>query len=372
MGHLSRGNDICLWFPGAGDDRVGTRAPFSSGSHPDSDLRPALPTPVNARSEYIADGRRVGVDILQLDDGSLIEMVAWDGQSRYTIVVGGLDRRPDQTGEPVRTDSLMLVSIDPSRKALGVLSIPRDLWVRIPEQEEHDRINRAYFLGEGRATGYGPRLLQQTVSWNLGMRVHNYILVDFQAVIDIVDHLGGVEVTIDYTIDDERFPDMNYGYDPFYLPAGTHILDGWDTLRFARTRHGNNDVRRAERQQMVLYAIRDRVLSLNVLQLIGQAPALLATLGEHVQTGLELEQIVQLALLVKDIAFEDITMQRDGFRLSGRVCHRRVSAAGADTARRAAAAAVDPDLWGRLRSVTKRKTARKLRTLSMIKTHCTV
>ena len=254
---------------------------------PTADLRPALPTPVDARSEYIADGRRVGVDVLRLDDGSLIEMIPWDGQSRYTIIVGGLDSRPDQLGEPVRTDSLMLVSVEPASNGIGVLSIPRDLWVRIPEQERRDRINRAYFLGESRATGYGPRLLQQTVSWNLGMRVHNYILVDFQAVIDLVDHLGGIEVTIDYTIDDKRFPDMNYGYDPFYLPAGTHVLDGRDTLRFARTRHGNNDVRRAERQQTVLYAIRDRVLSLNILQLIAQAPAMLATLGDHVQTGLE-------------------------------------------------------------------------------------
>lgn len=280
---------------------------------PTADLSPALPTPVNARSEYIADGRRVGVDVLQLDDGSLIEMVPWDGQSRYSIIVGGLDSRPDQTGEPVRTDSLMLVSIDPARNSIGVLSIPRDLWVRIPEQEERDRINRAYFLGEGRTTGYGPRLLQQAVSWNLGMRVHNYILVDFQAVIDIVDHLGGIDITIDYSINDERFPDMNYGYDPFYLPAGTHLLDGRDALRFARTRHGNNDVRRAERQQMVLYALRERILSLNVLQLIGQAPALLGALGEHVQTGLNLEQIVQLALLAKDIEFENISMRVMGF-----------------------------------------------------------
>ena len=276
---------------------------------PTADLQPVLPTPVDARSEYIADGRRVGVDVLQLDDGSLIEMIPWDGQSRYTFIVGGLDSRPDQTGEPVRTDSLMLVSVDPTRNGVGVLSIPRDLWVRIPEQEEYDRINRAYFLGEGRAAGYGPRLLQQTVSWNLGMRVHNYVLVDFQAVLDIVDHLGGIEISINYTINDQAYPDMNYGYDPFYLPAGTHRLDGRDTLRFARTRHGNNDVRRAERQQMVLYAIRERILSLNVLQLIGQAPALLATLGEHVQTGLELEQIVQLALLLKDIEFDKISMR---------------------------------------------------------------
>ncbi len=276
---------------------------------PTADLQRQLPTPVDARNEFIADGRRVGVDVLQLDDGSLIEMVPWDGQSRYTIIVGGLDSRPDQIGEPVRTDSLMLVSIDPTRNGMGLLSIPRDLWVRISEQEEHDRINRAYFLGESRATGYGPRLLQQTVSWNLGMRVHNYILVDFQAVIDIVDHLGGIEVSIDYSISDERYPDMNYGYDPFYLAVGTHMLDGRDALRFARTRHGNNDVRRAERQQMVLYALREKILSLNFLQLVGQLPSLLRTLGEHVQTGLELEQIVQLALLMKDIEFENITMR---------------------------------------------------------------
>lgn len=276
---------------------------------PTADLRSPLPTPVDARSKYIADGRRVGVDVLQLDDGSLIDMVPWDGKSRYTIIIGGLDRRPDQSGEPVRTDSLMLVSIDPASNSIGLLSIPRDLWVRIPEQEEHDRINRAYFLGESLATGYGPNLLQQTVSWNLGMRIHNYVLVDFQAVIDLVDHLGGIEISIDYTINDERYPDMNYGYDPFYLPAGQHILDGRDTLRFARTRHGNNDVRRAERQQMILYSIRERIQNLNFLQLIAQAPALLATLGKHVQTGLELEQIVQLALLVKDIELDDINMR---------------------------------------------------------------
>ena len=276
---------------------------------PTANLKPVLPTPVNARSEYIADGRRVGVDVLQLDDGSLIEMAPWDGQSRFTIIIGGLDSRPDQTGEPVRTDSLMLVSINPASKGIGVLSIPRDLWVRIPEQEEHDRINRAYFLGESRATGYGPRLLQQTVSWNLGMRIHDYVLIDFQAVIDIVDHLGGVEISIDYEINDQRYPDMNYGYDPFYLPAGTHLLDGRDTLRFARTRHGNNDVRRAERQQMVLFALRERILSLNALQLIGQVPALLATLGDHLETGLDLEQIVQLALLLKDVEFDNIRMR---------------------------------------------------------------
>lgn len=276
---------------------------------PTANLTPALPTPVDARSEFVADGRRVGVDVLRLSDGSLIDLVAWDGQSRYTIIVAGLDRRQDQNDEPVRTDSLMLVSIDPVSKSIGVLSIPRDLWVQIPDQEDRDRINRAYFLGELRRPGDGPRLLQQTVSWNFGMRVHNYVLVDFQALIDTVDLLGGIEVTIDYSINDERSPDLNYGYDPFYLAPGRHQLDGYNALRFARTRHGNNDVRRAERQQQVLYGIRDRVLSIDFIALVRQVPAFLSTISAHLQTGLDLQQIVQLGYFARDIDFDKITMR---------------------------------------------------------------
>lgn len=276
---------------------------------PTADLTPVPPTPVDARSEFIADGRRVGVDVLQLDDGSLIEMAPWDGQSRYTIIVAGLDRRQDQSNEPVRTDSLMLVSIDPTSKSIGVLSVPRDLWVEVPGQDDRDRINRAYFLGEVRATGGGPRLLQQTISWNLGMRVHNYVLVDFKVLVDVVDVLGGIEVSIDYAINDERYPDDRYGYDPFYLPPGTHLLDGNDALRFARTRHGNNDVLRAGRQQQVLSGIRNRALSNNFFELIAQAPALLSSLSANLQTGLDIQQIVQLAFFARDIEADNITMR---------------------------------------------------------------
>ncbi|MCY3779855.1 MAG: LCP family protein [Chloroflexi bacterium] len=286
------------------------RVPHSAQiAMPTADLTPMLPTPVDARSEFIADGRRVGVDVLRLDDGSLIDLVPWDGQSRYTIIVAGLDRRQDQSNEPVRTDSLMLVSIAPATDSIGLLSIPRDLWVEIPGQDERDRINRAYFLGEVRAAGGGPRLLQQTISWNLGMRVHNYVLVDFKVLVDTVDLLNGIEVTIDSAINDERYPDDNYGYDPFYLAPGTHILNGEDALRFARTRHGNNDVLRAGRQQQVLNGIRDRALGMNFLQLIGQMPAFLSSLSQNLRTGLELEQIVQLAFFARDIQADNISMR---------------------------------------------------------------
>ena len=267
-----------------------------------------LPTAIDARNEFIADGRRVGVDVLRTEDG-LIDIVPWDGASRYTIIVAGLDRRQDQSNEPVRTDSLILVSLDPATGSLGLLSIPRDLWVEIPGQDERDRINRAYFLGEVRATGGGARLLQQTLRLNLGMLAHNYVLLDFKALVDFVNLLGGIEITIDYAINDERYPDENYGYDPFHLAPGTHILNGEDALRFARTRHGNNDVLRAARQQQVLSAIRDRVRSINIVELIAQAPALLNSLSDNLRTGLDLRQIVQMALFARDLDAEDITMR---------------------------------------------------------------
>ena len=271
------------------------------------DISTRLPTPVDARTDYIADGRIVGVDVLPLQDGSLIDLRPWDGQSRFTMAVGGLDRRPDEIGLGHRTDSLMIVSIDPNRSSIGILSIPRDLLVGVPGYAKRQKINTVLPNGEGQRTGFGPSLLQQTIQYNFGIRVHNYVLMDFQALIDIVDIIEGIEITIDYTLDDPKYPDMNYGFDPLYIPAGTHTLNGYDALRFARTRHGNNDMRRAERQQLVLYAIRDRILSFDMIpRLILQAPQLWSTFSDNLYTGLELGQVIQLALFVKDIDLDNI------------------------------------------------------------------
>lgn len=275
----------------------------------------SLPTPVDARSQFIADGRRVGSDVILAVDGRPIDLRAWDGEARYTIIIGGLDRRPDQTDRAALVDSLILLSIDPKSSSVGLLSIPRDLYVVVPGEDERQRINRAHLLGEWRSpNGGGALLLQQTLFQNFGMRIHNYVLMDFTALMQGVDQLGGIEITIDYDIADERYPDMNFGYDPFYLPAGTHWLDGYDTLRFARTRHGNNDVRRAERQQQVVYAIRDRALSLNFLDLLGRLPGLLATLNNNIYTGLSLDEIIQLAVFARDVELDDINMQVMNFQ----------------------------------------------------------
>lgn len=268
----------------------------------------ALPTPVDARTDLsalggtLSDGQHV-----TLVDGRSIILQPWNGSSRFTVLVMGLDRRPGETGLSYRTDTMMLVSLDPQDHTMGILSIPRDLFVEVPGYNQLQRINTPMVLGELQQPGYGPSLAMQTVQYNLGIRVHDYIAVDFNAFVSIIDAIGGVDINIPYDIVDYEYPDMNFGYDPLILRAGQQHLDGNTALKYARTRHGDNDFRRAERQQSVLYAIRDRVLDMNMLpQLIMQSPTLLSALSQNVYTGLSLERIIQLAWYVKDIPRESI------------------------------------------------------------------
>jgi LCP family protein required for cell wall assembly len=266
-----------------------------------------LPTAVDVRADFTSLSSASGGERVILSDGRSIVLVPWDGISRFTVLVMGLDRRPGEEGLAYRTDTMLLVSMDPMSNSLGVLSIPRDLYVDVPGYSQLQRVNTPMVLGELRQPGFGPQLAMQTVQYNLGIRVHDYVIVDFDAFVRFVDMIGGIEMDIPYPISDSLYPDMYYGYDPFYIRAGRQVLDGATALKYARTRHGDNDFQRAARQQAVMYAVRDRLLAADALtQLIIQAPALWATLNDDVYTGLSLEQVIQLALFLKNIPVENI------------------------------------------------------------------
>ncbi|MDX2140343.1 MAG: LCP family protein [Chloroflexota bacterium] len=271
-----------------------------------------LPTPVDARTDFSsldagANGSAAAGDRLTLDDGRTIVLTPWDGESRFTILAMGLDRRPNETGLAYRTDTMMLISIDPVGNSIGILSIPRDLYVEVPGYSQLQRVNSPMVLGELQQPGYGPRLAMQTVQYNLGIRVHEYAIVDFRTVITVIDAIGGIDIDVRYRIVDYQMPDLYYGFDPLILEPGLQHMNGYTALRYARTRHGDSDLARAQRQQDVLYAIRDRVLNLNMLpQLIINTPSMLANLSENVYTGLSVDQIIQLALYAQDIPVENI------------------------------------------------------------------
>ncbi len=237
----------------------------------------------------------------------------WEGTERVNILVMGIDERENEEG-PWRTDTMLILTIDPLTKSAGALSIPRDLWVPIPGYGE-GRINTANYLGDAYDyPGGGPALAMQTVQWNLGIHIHHYVRVNFRAFVELVDLIGGIDIYVEEEIDDPTYPSSDpadpYGYDPLHIDAGWQHMDGELALKYARTRHSpGGDFDRARRQQQVLMAVLDKVTRLNMLpQLLPHAPQMWATLSDSVQTDLTLDQIVRLANLATQIPRENIKM----------------------------------------------------------------
>jgi LCP family protein required for cell wall assembly len=230
---------------------------------------------------------------------------------RFTILLLGIDQRTgvDDQG-PFRTDTMMVISVDPVRKTAGVLSIPRDLWVQIPGFQPQ-RINQANSLGESSAyPGGGPALAAATVQQNLGLRIDKYLLVNFTVFTTVADTLApsGIEVCPPEAIDDPHYPDAGYGIIHVHFDAGCQLLDAEHLLQYARTRATfGGDFDRARRQQEVLDAVREEVLSVGgVTNFLGQAPALWDELSGSFVTNLTLEEIISLGRLMQDIPRENI------------------------------------------------------------------
>ncbi len=222
---------------------------------------------------------------------------------RYTtVLLLGIDRRPHETG-PFRTDTMILVVVDKLNKKVGMLSIPRDLWVQIPGYGD-DRINTAYVHGEAKLSGSGIDMVKRTVQYNFGVPVDYYALVNFQGFRDGIDAFGGVEIEVSQSIRDDAFPDDNYGYDPLYIPAGLQVMDGDTALKYARSRHGSSDFARAQRQQQLLVAVRDRALQIDV---ISKLPQLTATVRGNFETDMPVDTMISLIQLGNQIDSANIT-----------------------------------------------------------------
>ncbi len=239
-----------------------------------------------------------------------IQAQEWNGTDRVTVLVMGIDQRTGETDTAYRTDSMMLLTLDPAGRTAGMLSIPRDLYVEIPGFPDRDKITTANFKGDAyHLPGGGPQVAVDTVELNLGIRVDFYVRINFTAFEALIDKIGGIDINNPYELYDPEYPDCCFGYDPFYLPAGPQHLDGSTALKFARTRHTTgDDFGRAERQQIVVLAVRDKLTSAdNLPNLIANAPQLLATLQGSYTTNMSPEQMLSLALLAKDIPREQIT-----------------------------------------------------------------
>lgn len=225
-------------------------------------------------------------------NSDLPQVPVWQRTERVNLLLLGADKRPDET--VYRTDTHIVLTLDPATKSAGMLSIPRDFWMPIPGYGEN-RINQAFVLGEVKKyPGGGPALAMRTVQEFLGVPIHGYILVDFEGFRKLIDQIGGIDVLVEKPIDDTQYPTDDYGYQEVHIPAGLVHMDGDLALKYARVRHSSNDIDRGRRQQQVLMAARDKALRLNLLP---KLPSLMATVMDAVQTDLQPGEILALAKL---------------------------------------------------------------------------
>lgn len=209
------------------------------------------------------------------------------------VLLLGSDRRPN---DPVwRTDVMMIAFLDAQNGRAAVLSLPRDLYVNIPTRGG-DRLNIADFWGEyTKYPGGGPGLMSRVIAENFGIRIDKFARVDFEGFKKIIDTLGGIEVNVPCALEDD-FIDARSptGFRHFQVDAGLQHMDGETALMFVRQRHGTGDVSRAQRQQRVVYALREKILSPNIVPKI---PALYQQLQDTVQTDfgtLDLPGLIQI------------------------------------------------------------------------------
>ncbi|MGD8752104.1 MAG: LCP family protein, partial [Anaerolineales bacterium] len=230
----------------------------------------------------------------------------WDGASRVTMLVMGLDYRDWESGEgPPRTDTMMLLTLDPLSKTAGILSIPRDLWVAIPGSK-YGKINTAYQLGEAyNLPGGGPGLAMDTVEKLLGVPIQYYAQIDFSAFERFIDEIGGVKLDVPYEMRIDLIGDDRGSKT---LEPGIQTLPGAYALAYARARNTEGgDFDRAQRQQQVLLSIRRRILRFDLLPtLLQKAPVLYQELSSGINTNLTLEEAFQLAWLAQQIPEEAI------------------------------------------------------------------
>jgi polyisoprenyl-teichoic acid--peptidoglycan teichoic acid transferase len=218
-----------------------------------------------------------------------------EGDGRINILILGVGGAGHDG--PELSDTMMVASIDPKTKDVAMLSIPRDLYVKIPGHGQ-GKVNSANSAG-------GPQLAEQVVQTVLGVPIHYYIKVDFSGFKQAVDAVGGVDIYNKTSLYDPEYP-CDYSQAKscgFHLAAGQYHMNGTLALEYARCRKGTcgNDFGRASRQQDVLVALRQRALQLSTLTNPVKIAGLIDALGGHITTDLRLGDIEKLAGMLKDV-----------------------------------------------------------------------
>lgn len=257
--------------------------------------------------------------------GNVIEK---SGADYYAEILGDFIRTPDEKikiddgrtnvlllgkgGEghegPDLTDTVIFASIEHETNDITFISLPRDIWI----EEYRAKLNSIYYWGERLEDKNGIGFVKEVVSSKLNQPVHYAVVVDFVAFKQVIDIIGGIEIDVDNSFVDEKYPipgrendlcdgDLEYlcRYETISFQEGTQTMDGERALKFVRSRNAESDqgtdFARAARQQKVIAAVKDKVISSEVLLSRDKVNQLISTGQEHIDTDMSMSAAAILA-----------------------------------------------------------------------------
>lgn len=205
--------------------------------------------------------------------------------SKMTIMIMGVDRRSDDAG---RSDTLMVATVDPNKKAAAILSVPRDTRVKIAGHG-YDKINHAYAFG-------GHRLTQQSVESLLGVPIDYYVLIDTKAFARIIDAIGGIDINVEKRMYYEDPWDDDGGL-VIDLRAGMQHMDGKTAIEYVRYRDEEGDIGRISRQQHFIKAVMDKMATPSI---IPKLPNIIQEISSAIETDMSITDMLSLVGILKD------------------------------------------------------------------------
>ena len=205
-----------------------------------------------------------------------------------------------QSDNNIRSDALVLATLNNKDKSIKLVSIPRDTYTYIPDGGYEDKITHAYAYN-------GPNSTIESVEELLDIPVNYYLRMNFDAFIDVVDALGGIKVEVPYDIVEQ---DENDSQGAVELKEGIQFLNGSESLALARTRYYDNDIERGKRQQMILESIMNRALSVGSITKYGDV---FDAVGENMKTDMTFQDMKELFEYAKNGKPDVETITLDGY-----------------------------------------------------------
>ncbi len=215
---------------------------------------------------------------------------------RFDVLVLGLRGEDDpdaKDGGALLTDTMMVLSFDKITKKASLVSIPRDLYVKI-DKNKKEKINTAYEYGYYNKNG-GLSYAKELISKITGVYVDKAVVLNFSSFEKIIDQVGGIDVTLAQPFEEAQ----QWGF-PFSLPAGPNHLNGQDALYYARSRFSSNDFDRSRRQQEVIFALKDKLTNLNFWSDPLKTLSILNSIRSNIKTDINIWNTKELLDLSKE------------------------------------------------------------------------